>query len=175
MGALRILKDTRGKIEASVTGWLHVCPLPTNTFLPLFSTSFPKMRDTTISSWIKLGKKDLMEIPWMKEVIEVKNARLFVNVYMGFPITEITDGGIMDIGNNERLYIEKNITTPSRLKLFMILINSDGISKPYMNVDIEDITVSTTYGSMSDGFRVYQPESIKYKYDQKGNMTTTMP
>lgn len=128
----------------------------------------------TNSSWVQLEKKDLVELPWIREILESKGAKLFLNDCLGFTVEEITEGGGIICSNNIRLYIKKNITRPARFEIYQMYTNPDGIvESDHVNInDIRKVTVSRCYGDLPDGFRVFRDGPNKYYYDKNGKVST---
>ena len=119
-------------------------------------------------AWKKLNKIELMEIPWMKEVINSKGAKLFINDCLGFDIKEVDDDGCIYLTTKSMLQIHKNSVTHSRFRLIEFYRNEENIWAPYNLHDIRCATVSTNFGTLSDGFRVFVDGPKKYYYEKDG-------
>ncbi len=139
--------------------------------------------DFTISNgweknWSRLNKKELMEIPWMKDAIEGTDAKLFIDDCLGFDIKEVTDAGAIHLKKNEgslwdyesHLRILKNTKKSCRF----LLMGYDRVKGGEWEVDpnytrsITTATVSANFSTLPDGFRVFTDGEKKYYYNKNG-------
>ncbi len=127
-----------------------------------------KITNGSERAWKKLNKIELMEIPWMKEVINSKGAKLFIDDCLGFNIKEVDDDGCIYLTTNGMLQIHKNSIKPSRFELIEFYRNEENIWTPDYPRDIRCATVSTNFGTLSDGFRVFTDGPKKYYYKKDG-------
>ena len=120
-------------------------------------------------AWMNLTKAELMEIPWMKEVIETPEAMLFIDDCLGFDVKEVTEGGSIRLQRGGALRIAKNTVKPSRLQLTAYDRNEEGVWEldPNYPRRIFCATVSSNFG----GF-CFTSGSNKYYYHKNGDITT---
>jgi hypothetical protein len=128
--------------------------------------------------WVRLNKKELMEIPWMKDAMEGTDAQLFIDDCLGFDIKEVTDAGAIHLKKREgglwdyesHLRILKNTKKSCRF----LLMGYDRVKGGEWEVDpnyprsITTATVSANFGTLSDGFRVFTDGEKKYYYNRHG-------
>lgn len=82
------------------------------------------------SIWVPLNKKELMELPWIREVIANPGARLLINYCRIFTLVRISEGGgIICVEREAPLYILKNSTRPARLRLDEMYHDEEGFVK----------------------------------------------
>jgi hypothetical protein len=128
-------------------------------------------------NWVNLRKEELMTIPWMKEAIEAIEAKLFIDDCLGFDIKSVTDAGVIELKNGNILRISKNIKRACRLELTEYYRNAEGLWEldPNYPRDIHSATVSTNFGTLSDGFRVFTDGERKYLYNKEGKERLYVP
>ncbi len=123
-------------------------------------------------NWVELRKDELMKIPWMKEAIEAKGAKLFIDDCLGFDISNVTDAGAIELKSGGLLRISKNSKKPSRFLLREFYRNSEGLWEldPNYPREIRSATVSTAFSGkcFSDGER-------KYLYSKDGKELLVAP
>ena len=124
-------------------------------------------------NWVNLTKAELMEIPWMKEAIEGKDSKLFINDFLGFDIKYVTDAGAIHTSDNKHLRISRNTTRPTRLELSEFYKGQEGLwaQDPNYPQPIRCATVSANFGTLPDGFRVFGDGPKKYYYLKNGELS----
>lgn len=149
------------KLNHKMASKYNSCYFDTETFV--ISNGWEK-------NWVNLTKVELMEIPWMKEAIEVADAKLFIDDCLGFTINSVTEAGGISYNSDGLMYIAKNIKRPSRFLLRFYYRDQEGLWKPDINGDrdIRCATVSANFGTLSDGFRVFSDGEKKYFYTKDG-------
>ncbi len=134
-------------------------------------------------SWANMTQKDLMSVPWMKEAMEATGAKLFINDCLGFDIQEITEAGAIHLKHRENhrceshLRILKNSKKPSRFLLMAYYRVKGGeweVDPNYPSY-IHSATVSTNFGTLEDGFRVFSDGRKKYLYSRDGKERLYVP
>lgn len=130
--------------------------------------------------WMNLSKKDLMTIPWIKEIDEVKDAneiKLFIDNCLGFDIKEISEWGSIILKDGDTLRIAKNTCKPDRYQLTQMYRDKDGLWKVDSNYPryIRSATVSANFGTMKDGWRVFYDGEKKYMYNNEGKERLAIP
>jgi hypothetical protein len=162
-------------------------------------------------SWVRMTKKDLMTIPWMKEAMEATgttrvesgdcrrfqslvappalkhdsrlDAKLFIDDCLGFDIVSVTEAGAIHLKHRENYWCEshlrilKNTKKPSRFLLMEYYREKGGewLLDPNYPRHIHSATVSTNFGTLEDGFRVFTDGEKKYLYSRDGKERLYVP
>lgn len=129
-------------------------------------------------SWVRLNKKELMEIPWMKDAIEGTDARLFIDDCVGFDIKEVTEAGAIHLKYREDYWCESylRILKNTKKSCRLLMMAYDRVKGGEWEVDpnypcsIRTATVSANFGTLPDGFRVFTDGEKKYYYNKDGKM-----
>ncbi len=130
--------------------------------------------------WVNLTKKELMTIPWIREIVEANEAievKLFIDDCLGFNIKEISEWGSIILKDGNTLRIAKNISTPDRYQLTQMYRGKDGLWKIDPNYPryIRSATVSANFGTTKDGWRVFSDGEKKYMYNKEGKERLAIP
>lgn len=111
-----------------------------------------------------------MELPWIREAIATPGAKLFINYCLGFTVVRISEGGgiLCAERHSAPIYILKNTTRPSRLRLNEMYHDEEGFVKkePLNSSDIYWVSVSHDHIQ-----KVFSPGPITYAYDTNGQLT----
>ena len=138
-------------------------------------------------SWVRMTKKDLMAIPWMKEVMEATDhvsrldAKLFIDDCLGFDIESVTEAGAIHLKHRDwcesHLRILKNTKKPSRFLLmgYDRVKGGEWLLDPNYPRHIHSATVSANFGTLEDGFWVFSDGEKKYLYSRDGKESLYIP
>lgn len=134
-----------------------------------------------VDNFIILNREELFNIPWMNEVHDTPNSKLFINDHIGLTILNIDYDGeiaVWEGGINAPVYILQNINNPSELVLRRLVKvdkqnddnnNDDDDDYEYFKIIYENyikcVTVSTNFVYNPDGTRTFFDGPNKYYYD----------
>ncbi len=122
--------------------------------------------------WVKLNRNELMNIPWIKEAIEVTSGLVVINEGIPFRFKEIDEDGIIhlkplyfDRSPIRELHIAKNIGNRARLSIIEYFLNSDGKME---TSHCRPIFIRCAEVSIRFSITRYIPGAKRYYYEKDG-------
>jgi hypothetical protein len=127
------------------------------------------------STWVPLNKSELMELPWIREIVTHPGTELYINYIWGCTVLRISDGGaiIPTEDDKERIYILKNITKPSRLRIEQYITKEGFVDRfPIDFMNISWVGTSLEYIDPKSGLKIHYVNPITYSYDKQGKLSS---
>ncbi len=125
-------------------------------------------------TFIRLGKEDLLRLPWMAKAIASAGSKLFLNDSLGYTLVDVNAGGaitrtessIFD-SNPGPLYVARySADKAERYYLLEMIRDADGFveNEPLNIVPIFKVTVSDNHYTDQDGLRMFSDGEEVWRY-----------